>query len=49
MGKAFEKQTKEQVKTIKDLNIYDKTNELKQTESIFPQNILNDIKYIKVY
>ena len=28
LGKAFEKQTKEQVKAIKDLNISDKANEL---------------------
>ena len=41
--KAFEKQTKEQVKAIKDLNISDKVSELKQTESIFPQNALNDL------
>ena len=43
LGKAFEKQTKEQVKAIKDLNISDKTNELKQIEGIFPQNGLNDL------
>ena len=43
LGKDFEKQTKEQVKTIKDLNISDNTNELKQIESIFPQNVLNDL------
>ena len=30
LGKAFEKQTKEQVKAIKDLNISDKSNEMKQ-------------------
>ena len=29
LGEAFEKQTKEQVKAIKDLNISDKANELK--------------------
>ena len=43
MGKAFEKQTKEQVKAIKDLNISDKTDELKQIDGIFPQNVLNDL------
>ena len=41
--KAFKEQTKEQVKAIKDLNISDKTNELKQLEGIFPQNLLNDL------
>ena len=43
MGKAFEKQTKEQVKAIKHLNSSDETNELKQIEGIFPQNLLNDL------
>ena len=43
MVKAFKEQTKEQVKAIKDLNISDKTNELKQLEGIFPQNLLNDL------
>ena len=43
LGKAFEKQTKEQVKAIKDLNISDKASELKQTEGIFPQNVLNEL------
>ena len=43
MGKAFKEQTKEQVRAIKDLNISDKTNELKQTEGVFPQNLLNDL------
>ena len=43
MGKALEKQTKEQVKAIKDLNISDKTNELRQIEGIFPQNVLNNL------
>ena len=41
LGKAFEKRTKEQA--IKDLNISDKANELKQIEVIFPQNVLNDL------
>ena len=31
------------LKHIKDLNISDKANELKQIESIFPQNALNDL------
>ena len=43
MENAFEKQTKEQAKAIKDLNISDKANELKEIESIFPQNVLNDL------
>ena len=43
MGKVFKEQTKEQAKAIKDLNISDKINKLKQIENIFPQNLLNDL------
>ena len=41
--KAFKEQTKEQVKTMRDLNISDKANELKQIEDIFSQNVSNDL------
>ena len=47
MGKAFEKQTKEQVKA-KDLQVSDKANELKQIENIYPQNVLNDLIITKL-
>ena len=47
-GKAFEKQTKEQSKAIKYLNISYKTNELEQIEGIFTQNILNELISIKL-
>ena len=43
MGKVFKEQTKEQANAIKDLNISDKINKLKQIENIFPQNLLNDL------
>ena len=43
LGKTFGKLTKEQVKAKKDLNISDKTNDLKQIEKVFPQNVLNDL------
>ena len=43
LGKVFEKQTKEQVKAIKDLTISDKASELKQIEGVFPQNVLNEL------
>ena len=43
LGGVFKEQKKEQVKAIKDLNIPDKTNELKQIGGIFPQNVLNDL------
>ena len=45
LGKAFkeQKKKKKQVKAIKGLNIFDKANELKQTESLFPQKLLNDL------
>ena len=43
LGRVFKEQRKEQVKAIKDLNIPDNTNELKQIGGIFPQNVLNDL------
>lgn len=43
MGKAFNELTKGKVKGKKDLNISDKRNELKQTEIMFSQNLLNDM------
>ena len=46
--KAFKEQIKEQLKAIKDLNISDKTNELKQIEGIIPQNLLNDLNRDKL-
>ena len=42
MENAFNEQTKEQLKA-EDLHISDKANELKQTEGIFPKNLLNDL------
>ena len=39
LGKSFEKQTEEQVKARKDLNISDKANELKHIEGTFPQTV----------
>ena len=48
MGKAFEEQTKEQVKAIKDLNISDKTNGLKEIENIFPKDVINDLIITKL-
>ena len=41
--KSFEKQAKEQVKAIKDLNISDKANELKQIENFFPKELINNL------
>ena len=42
-GKPFKEQTQEQVKATKDSNISDKTDEFKQKEGIFPQNLINDL------
>ena len=42
LGKAFEKQTEKQVDAKKFLKLsFDKTNELKQIKSLFPQNMVN--------
>ena len=46
--KAFKEQIKVQLKAIKDLNISDKTNELKKIEGIIPQNLLNDLNRDKL-
>ena len=43
LGEALEEQTKKQVHPLKDLNFSNKINELKQIESIFPKNQLNDL------
>ena len=40
LGKVFEKQAKKQVDAVKSLNLY---AQLKQLESIFPQQQLNDL------
>ena len=40
LGKAFEKQTEKQVGAIRSL---DPSNKLKRIESIFPQNLMNDL------
>ena len=40
LGKPFQKQTAKQVGAIKSL---DPSNKLKRTESIFPQNLMNDL------
>ena len=39
----MEEQTKKQVDALKDLNFSNKISELKQIESIFPKNQLNDL------
>ena len=43
LGEAFEKQIKEQVKAIKDLNISDEVNELKQIENILSKDVISDL------
>ena len=48
LGKAFEKQTEKQANVLKSLNISHKINKLKQTEDIFPQNLLNDLIHNKL-
>ena len=45
LGKAFEKQTEKQVGAIKSLDL---SNKLKQTEGIFPQNLMNDLIRVKL-
>ena len=39
--KAFEKQTEKQVGTLKSLDHSNEKDELKQTDGIYPQNLMN--------
>ena len=41
LGKVLEKQTKKQVHALRSLNLCNNTNELKQSEEIFPKKLLN--------
>ena len=41
--KALEKQTEQQFDALKSLNVFNKTDELKQIDSTFPRNFLNDL------
>ena len=43
LGKAFEKQTEKHVGALKSVKTSNKKDELKQTEGIFPQNLMNDL------
>ena len=43
MGKAFRKQTEKQVGAIKSLKPFNKKDEVKQTDGIFPHNLMNDL------
>ena len=45
LGKAFEKQTE---KHVGNINSLDPSNKLKQIESIFPQNLMNDLTRAKL-
>ena len=48
MGKTFEKQTKEEVKAMKYLNISDKANGFRQNEKIFSKDLINDLIITKL-
>ena len=43
LGKAFEKQTENQVGTIKSLKSFNKKDEWKQIDGVFPENLMNDL------
>ena len=48
LGKAFEKQTEKQVSALKSLDLFNKKDELKQIEDVFPQNLMNDLVCTKL-
>ena len=43
LGKVFEKQTEKKVGAIKSLDVFNKKDELKQIDGIFPKNLMNDL------
>ena len=43
IGKTLGKQTEKEVNALKSLNLFDKTNESKKFERMFPQNQMNDL------
>ena len=43
IGKAFKKRTEKQIDAIKSLDISNKKDEIKQIESTFPLNLMNDL------
>ena len=47
LRKAFEKHTENWVGAVKFLDLPNKKDELKQIESIFPQNLMNDLVCVK--
>ena len=48
LGKALEKEAEEQVGALKSLDTSNKKDELKQSEGIFPQNLMNDFICVKL-
>ena len=48
LGKAFEKQTKNQVSAIKSLKHSNKKDKSKQIEGILPLNVMNDLIHDKL-
>ena len=48
LRKAFEKQTEKQVGDLKSLDLSNKKDELKQIQSIFPQNLMSDLIPVKL-
>ena len=44
----MKKQTEKQADALKALNLFNKTNELKQIEVIFPKNLLNYLIFYKL-
>ena len=42
LEKALKKQTKKQIHALKSINLFNKMDELKQIESVFSNNQLND-------
>ena len=48
LGKAYEEQTEKQVAALKPLDLSNRKCELKQIQSIFLQNLMNDLIRVKL-
>ena len=47
LGKSFEEQKEKQVGALKSLELSNKKDQLKQIESILPQNLMNNLINVK--
>ena len=47
LGKTFEEETEKQVGALKSLELSNEKDQLKQIEGVLPQNLMNNLIYVK--